>query len=364
VLACCGAVVNQAYQTRVLSTHDPALFEMAVAEAASALRAGELVALPTETVYGLAANALDPQAVARIYEVKGRPAQNPIIVHVADLEQARRCVAAWPEAAARLARAFWPGPLTLVLPRAVAIPDVVTNAGPTVGVRWPRHPFIQAVIRACGFPLAAPSANLSTQVSPTTVEHVLKTLAGRIPLIVDGGPAQVGIESTVIDLAVVPPRVLRPGMIHATTLEAVLGPLASGIVDVQGECRSPGLMEKHYAPAARLLVLTWKDESDLARQIELFTGLARSRLTNDDRAVANSAPPSATFILAHTVIPSSEKLGRVSVIPRDAEAFGRALYAELHRCDEQGAQWIVVESVPDTPEWTAIADRLRRAATV
>jgi L-threonylcarbamoyladenylate synthase len=153
-------------------------------------------------------------------------------------------------------------------------------------------------------------------------------------------------------------------MIHATTLEAVLGPLASGIRDSNRESRSPGLMEKHYAPAARLLVLTWQDELDLGRQIETFTGSARSRMTDDDRARANSAPSSTTFILAHTIIPSSEQLGRVSVIPRDAEAFGRALYAELHRCDEQGARWIVVEAVPETPEWTAIADRLRRAATV
>src|SRR6266581_8986016 len=171
----------------LLSTHTPALFTAAVKRAVELLRAGEVVALPTETVYGLAANALDAKAVSRIFEIKGRPAQNPIIVHVAGIEMAKRCVAHWPVLAEKLARAFWPGPLTLVLPRAQEIPEVVTAGGPTVGVRWPSHPFIQAVIRECGFPLAAPSANPSNRVSPTNAEHVRKYLGGQVPLIVDGG---------------------------------------------------------------------------------------------------------------------------------------------------------------------------------
>src|SRR5439155_11728660 len=154
-------------KAQVLPTHTPALFDSAVARAAELLRAGELVALPTETVYGLAANALDPRAVGRIFEVKGRPPHNPVIVHVAGIAMARGCVRQWPERADHLARAFWPGPLTLVLARSREIPDIVTAAGPTVGVRWPNHPFIQAVMRACDFPLAAPSANLSTEISPT-----------------------------------------------------------------------------------------------------------------------------------------------------------------------------------------------------
>jgi L-threonylcarbamoyladenylate synthase len=177
-------------KAEVLSTHTAALFQVAVKRAAELLRAGEVVALPTETVYGLAANALDARAVARIFEIKGRPANNPIIVHVASLEMARRCVANWPAAAEKLARAFWPGPLTLVLPRANEIPDIVTASGQTVGVRWPSHPFIQAVIRECGFPLAAPSANPSNQISPTNADHVSKGLGGKIPLIVDGGQSR------------------------------------------------------------------------------------------------------------------------------------------------------------------------------
>ena len=152
-------------KTEVLPTHTRALFQAAVARAVELLRAGEVVALPTETVYGLAANAWDAKAVARIYEAKGRPAHNPVIVHVASVEMAKRCVADWPAQAEKLAKAFWPGPLTMVLPRAKTIPDIVTAGGETVGVRWPSHPFIQEVIRACDFPLAAPSANLSNQIS-------------------------------------------------------------------------------------------------------------------------------------------------------------------------------------------------------
>ena len=317
--------------------------------AAELLRAGELVALPTETVYGLAANALAARAVERIYEIKGRPAHNPIIVHVAGLEMARQCVADWPATAEELARAFWPGPLTMVLRRSMAIPDIVTAGGDTVGVRWPSHPFIQAVIRACGFPLAAPSANPSNQISPTNSAHVAKNLGEKVPLIIDGGQAQVGIESTVIDLTANPPRVLRPGMIHAESLAAVLGALGGETAGTanEGALRSPGQLPRHYSPKARLKMSLWRDSADLHAQI------AGQKLRMDK-----------VHIIAHTVIPSDEGLGRVSVIPHDAEAFARALYAELHACDEGGAEWIIVEALPDGPEWRAVADRLKRAAMV
>src|SRR5438105_3027148 len=165
----------------------PALFKEAVARAAELLRAGEVVALPTETVYGLAANALDAAAVERIFAVKGRPAHNPIIVHVVDVAMARRCVRDWAPMADRLARAFWPGPLTLVLERSELIPAIVVAGGSTVGVRWPSHSLIQAVIRECNFPIAAPSANRSSEISPTSAEHVRKAIGSKIPLIVDGG---------------------------------------------------------------------------------------------------------------------------------------------------------------------------------
>ena len=360
----------------ILSTHTPALFRAAVNRAAELLRAGEVVALPTETVYGLAANALDEKAVANIFQIKGRPAHNPIIVHVASIELAKRCARHWPALAEKLAAAFWPGPLTIVLqksgvrgPRSeigssetsrenpnsdfrpptsrFAIPDLVTAGGDTVGIRWPSHPFIQAVIRECGFPLAAPSANLSNRISPTSAEHVRKDLGEKISLIVDGGQSQVGIESTVLDVTATPPRVLRPGMIHEESLAAVCGEVAGDEwratrTEIR---RSPGLLQKHYSPKAKLLVLHWQNGADL------------------DSQLVTRHPPSVTcHIIAHTRIPSPEKFARVSVIPHDAEAFARAIYSELHRCDELGAELIVVEEPPGTAEWRAIADRLKRAS--
>ena len=338
-------------RAEILSTHTAALFAAAVKRATELLRAGEVVALPTETVYGLAANALDAKAVAKIYEIKGRPAHNPIIVHVADVEMAKRCVTAWPANADQLMKSFWPGPLTIILPRTQIIPDIVTAGGATVGVRWPSHPFMQAVIRACGFPLAAPSANLSNSISPTNATHVSKQLGDKLALIVDGGQSQVGIESTVIDLVAQPPRVLRPGMIHEESLRAALGDCGARIADCQlanqsvSELRSPGLLKKHYSPKAKLVVRHWRDAADLNLQLATFN-LQRTK----------------THLIAHTHIPSGEGLGGVSVIPHDEEAFARAIYAELHRCDEAGAELIVVEALPAGPEWRAIADRLTRAA--
>ena len=333
-------------KTEILSTHTPELFQAAVHRAAELLRAGEVVALPTETVYGLAANALDENAVARIFQIKGRPANNPIIVHVASNEMAKSCVGNFPVAAEKLSKSFWPGPLTIVLPRAAKIPGVVTAGGDTVGIRRPSHPFIQAVIRECGFPLAAPSANLSGRVSPTNAEHVRAQLGGQIPLIVDGGQSQVGIESTVLDLTVSPPRILRPGMIHAESLAAVVGQVQSSGFKVQSsQLRSPGLLAKHYSPKAKLVVLNWHDEAGLLLKIQ------NSKFKTQK-----------CHVIAHSHIPSPGNFANVSVIPHDAEAFARALYAELHRSDAAGAELIVVEAPPELPEWAGIADRLRRAA--
>lgn len=327
----------------VLATDTPDRFAAAVSRAAALLRAGEVVALPTETVYGLAANALDPAAVRRLYAVKGRPAGNPVIVHVATGTMARDCVRDWPAVADRLAAAFWPGPLTLVLPRSRRIPDEVTAGGDTVGVRWPAHPLMQAVIRECGFPLAAPSANRSNRVSPTRAAHVVSALGDRIPLIVDGGASQVGIESTVLDVGTTPARILRPGTIHEESLAAVLGSVATG-----GEggsvLKSPGQLPRHYAPQGRVGVLRWRDDGDLRRQL-------RER----------GWEPGGTHVLAHDRVPSAGVAARVCVIPHDAEAFARALYAEWHGCDALGARWIVVEAVPGGAAWRGVADRLGRA---
>jgi L-threonylcarbamoyladenylate synthase len=329
----------------ILPTHTAALFDAAVERAVELLRRGEIVALPTETVYGLAANAFEARAVEKIYAAKGRPAHNPIIVHVASLAMAQECVSEWPENASNLARSFWPGPLTVVLRKSSKVPQIVTAGGETVGVRWPSHPFIQAVIRKCGFPLAAPSANRSNEISPTMAEHVEKSLGVAVPLIVDGGAANVGIESTVVDLVSERPRILRPGMVHEESLAAVLGAIdGKNGTNSENVLRSPGMLEKHYAPKAKLVVLRWETAKQLQFQISNF------KFQKAD-----------IHVVAHTNIPSQQDFGRVSVIPHDPEAFARALYAELHRCDEEGAKLIIVEAPPDEAAWRGIADRLARA---
>jgi L-threonylcarbamoyladenylate synthase len=306
-----------------------------------------VVALPTETVYGLAANAFNADAVAQIFQLKGRPATNPVIIHVTGVDMAKRCVAEWPPLAGKLATAFWPGPLTLVLPRSPTVPDIVTANGDTVGVRWPSHPFMQAVIRACGFPLAAPSANLSNEVSPTNAEHVQKTLGEKLRMIIDGGQSQIGIESTVLDLTVDPPVVLRPGMIHAPSLLAVTGTLGErGTGLGSAGMKSPGLLPKHYSPKSRLEVWKWQTETEL-----------------QDRIAERGLVPRQVRVISHQQIPHNLPLESVIVMAHDPEAFARALYAEWHRSDEQGVNLIVVEAPPTSVEWQAIADRLARAAS-
>lgn len=319
---------------RVLKTETPALFAAAVEEATRLLKSGDVVAVPTETVYGLAANALDSASVRKIFEAKGRPSHNPLIVHVASFEMARECAKEWPGRADELARKFWPGPLTLVLNKSSIIPDEVTAGGSTVAIRWPSHPFMQAVIRRCGFPLAAPSANRSNELSPTNARHVTSGLGDRVKLVVDGGQCQVGIESTVFDVA--RGCVLRPGMISAAELLAGSTRLDE---DNGGFLRSPGMLDKHYSPKARVIV---GNIDEAARLPE------RGRI----------------HVIAYHNIPLDAGFGGVSVIPDDAEAYARALYAELHRCDEAGFETIFVERPPDAPEWEGIRDRLRRASHV
>lgn len=330
--------------TELLSTETPDRLAGAVKAAAEVLRAGGVVGLPTETVYGLAANAFDSAAVNEIYCVKGRPATNPIIVHVCDINMARACVSAWPGTAAKLAEAFWPGPLTLVLPKAERIPAVVTSGGPTVGIRMPGHAVMLEVIRLCGFPLAAPSANPANLVSPTTARHVFDYFQTRIPLVIDGGASQVGIESTVLDLSVSPPRVLRPGMIHRSALEAVIGRIEAAPPNAAEHLKSPGLMPKHYSPRARLRI--WPHDRDA-------TWLAGETPQEYGKIIA----------VCHTRIPPSYLSAAVAMLPRQADAYARALYAELHASDTAGAELIWVEEPPDSAEWWGIKDRLRRAAT-
>lgn len=314
----------------------------AIAEAARLLRAGGLVAFPTETVYGLGANALDEAAVARIFAAKGRPASNPVIVHVATIDQARSLVRDWPSAADRLARQFWPGPLTLVLPKRDVVPSSVTAGGDTVAIRLPAHPIAHALIEACGFPLAAPSANRSTRISPTTAAHVAKELGDRVDLILDGGPTPGGLESTVVDLTGPKPRVLRPGLVTAEQIEQALETTIDETSTCVGDkiARSPGLMERHYAPRVPLEVA----DNAPRRVSELLQASQR------------------VGWLSFSDEPNVDSSRRIAV-PRTVSSYASRLYAALHELEDAGVERIVVSRPPDDPEWRAIHDRLRRAAT-
>lgn len=281
-------------------------------EAAALLRAGKLVAFPTETVYGLGANALDADAVRRIFEAKGRPLTSPLIVHVAGLEAARELALEWPDSAGKLAGTFWPGPLTIIVPKKPSVPDIVTAGLPGVGLRMPAHPMALALLREAGIPLAAPSANRFTQLSPTTAEHVRAGLGGRVDLILDGGPCTVGIESTVISLTETRPRILRPGMISQPEIEAVIGPVEAG-----AGAESPGQHPTHYSP--------------------------RTPLVLGD-------------------VPSHGRGFIVQDMPADPSAYAERLYALLHELDAAGYDWIALEPPPDKPEWAGVQDRLARAA--
>jgi len=281
-------------------------------DAALLLQQGGVVAFPTETVYGLGANALNAQAVRRVYELKGRPATSPLIVHVSSIEMARELSSAWPAKAEELALQHWPGPLTLVVPKAPRIPDEVTAGLSTVGLRMPRHPTALDLIRTAGLPLAAPSANKFTELSPTTAAHVRAAFGDAVPVL-DGGPCAVGLESTVVAVdADGSVRLLRPGML--TLDEAVTG--------AAKEHESPGMHHKHYSPRTARVMLV---------------------------ASLQDAPPEAVLLK----------------LPEDPEAYAAQLYSKLHDLDAQGVKLIAIE-IPHDPDsrWDAVRDRLRRAASL
>jgi L-threonylcarbamoyladenylate synthase len=314
-----------------------------VARAAAVLRGGGLVAFPTETVYGLGGLALGAAAVGRIFAAKGRPAENPVIVHVADISEASQVAASWPEAAERLGRRFWPGPLTLVVPRGRTVPDAATAGGPTVAVRVPAHPVALALLRAVGAPIAAPSANRSGELSPTRAEHVLRSLDGRIDLILDAGPTSGGVESTVIDVTTSPPRLLRPGLIGPAELEAVVGPVVRpSAIQTGVALPSPGMLPRHYAPRAPL-----ECAADGRGRVEelLRAGARVGWLTRTPPGIASP-------------------LLIVEAMPADAPGYAARLYAALHALDAASVDRIVVDRPPDGDEWLAVRDRLTRAAFV
>ncbi len=304
-----------------------------IEHAAALLRAGKLVAFPTETVYGLGANALDAAAVARIFEAKGRPPTSPIIVHVSNMEMAREVVSEWPAAAQALAQTVWPGPLTLVLKKQYSIPALVTAGLETVGVRMPSHPVALALIAAAQVPIAAPSANRFTQLSPTTAEHVRKALGDRVDYILDGGPCTVGIESTVLSLADGVPVLLRPGGVSRQQIEEVTGPISQQTSATAGAHPSPGMHPRHYSPQTKLLLV---HDGDLPQE---GTG---------------------AYLQLHQ--PPRREVREIVAMPLDASEYASKLYRTLHELDSRGFDWIAVDAPDETPAWEAIRDRLKRAA--
>jgi len=344
--------------TRVISVDPAKPSPDAVRDAADVIRAGGLVAFPTETVYGLGANALDAAAVARIFEAKGRPASDPLIVHIESMGQLAKVAIDLPGEVDALAAAFWPGPLTLALRRHPDVPANVSANRPTVAVRMPDHAVARALIEAAGVPIAAPSANLFSRPSPTTAQHVLEDLDGRIDLILDGGPTTIGVESTVIDLTETPPRLLRPGGVAWETLRQVLPALALDQrflpADSAGEgLASPGMLAKHYSPRARLLLFAGPTRPTLARMRQMAgervaAGESVGLLIYDEDASAFEGVAAQSFSLGPAA---------------DVEQAARRLFAGLRDLDRRGVD-VILARVGEKPTGLglAIRDRLLRAA--
>ena len=299
--------------------------DASIAEAVERLRRGLLVAFPTETVYGLGARVWDAAAVRRVFEAKGRPEGHPLIAHVLGEDDARTLAREWPEAGERVARAFWPGPITVVVPKVDAVPNEVTGRLDSVGIRAPAHPVARALLAALGDPIVAPSANRHQGISPTTAPHVRVSLGDADVLVLDGGECERGIESTVLDVRVHPARILRPGPIGRDALRAAGIDVEIGSTSAsEGARRSPGMSPRHYAP--RAMLLTASTDAELK-----------------------------TLAGVHKAV--------VLELPDDPESAAHDLYARLFELDEAGVAVAVVKMPPDTDAWHAVRDRLRRAST-
>lgn len=368
--------------TRVLRVDphrpDPAVIE----QAAEVLRSGGLVAFPTETVYGLGANALDADAAQRIFAAKGRPADDPLIVHVATVDDVPRVAAHVPEQATTLMRHFWPGPLTLVLPRAAAVPDVVTSGGPSVAVRCPDHPVALALLRAAAVPIAAPSANRFAHTSPTAAQHVLDDLDTRIDVVLDGGACRVGVESTVVDVTSAQVRLLRPGGVTLEELEAVVGSIALGAhasmaestpasagsgPGAQPPAPSPGLLDRHYAPHVPLHLFRGRDPGAVRQA--MFEVLTAQNGAGPDRkgrigllaTTEDLASPEWQPLAA----PSSRHIVHLIGTLAHPETIAQNLFAALRELEAAGLSCMIMRDLPDDEGLSrAIRDRLQRAAEV
>ena len=323
----------------------------ALAQAGALIRSGQLVAFPTETVYGLGANALDADAVKRIFEAKGRPGDNPLIAHISAVGQLRPLIAVEPSPMARaLMDAYWPGPMTLIFPKSDAVPMAVTAGLDTVAIRYPAHPAARALIDAAQRPIAAPSANRSGRPSPTTAQHVLEDMDGRIPMILDGGPCDVGLESTVIDMTGDAPRILRPGGITPEMIEAVCGAVRVDEAVMrplkEGERpRSPGMKYRHYAPKGSLTIVQGEEKAVIDRICALYD--------------AAEGHPLILALDGH--IPAYGERQTLS-LGSDAAGMAHALFDALRQADDLGADTLFSEAVPADGMGLAVMNRLGRAA--
>ncbi len=308
-------------------------------QAAAILKQGGLVAFPTETVYGLGADATNTTAIAKIFGAKGRPSTNPLIVHVADVATAKRFTTGWSDVAERLAEKFWPGPLSIVLPKAASIALNVTAGKETVGLRVPNHPVALELLRQFGGAIAAPSANKSNHVSPTTAAHVRDELGDAVDMVLDGGACEVGIESTVLDLSTGIPTILRPGGVSREQIEAVIGPVAMhghNVVTTDVAASSPGQLAVHYAPRTAAF---------------RFDTPQRPLIPGDDT-------------IGLIVVGTGNDLhewGPIVAMPKLPDQYAKHFYAVLRRVDGIGLKSIFIEMPPDAPEWTAVRDRITRA---
>ncbi|MBX3117906.1 MAG: threonylcarbamoyl-AMP synthase [Fimbriimonadaceae bacterium] len=296
-----------------------------ISRTADILRSGGLAIIPTETVYGIAAVATNAEAVAKIYSAKGRPADNPLIIHISSIEQIEPYIQGWTESGQALAKRYWPGPLTLVFKKTDLIPDIVTGGLDTVAVRMPSHLVAHALIEAVGAPLAAPSANKFMHLSATRVDHLDPTFVDRVDAVLDGGPCIVGLESTVVDVTEHPPRILRPGAVSRADIQAAIGsPL--GAVPHPSLKRSPGLFPKHYSPNAPTMLV-------------------------------DVLPPDSAGLTFGEANPPHQVH-----MPADPVHYAKELYDALHRVDTQNPETIFIERPPENPEWEAVWDRIIRAA--
>ncbi len=350
--------------TELVTVRDPSANPSALKRAGGILREGGLVAFPTETVYGLGADALNPEAVQKIYLAKGRPSDNPLIVHIADEQALAPLVSEIPTQAEQLMEKFWPGPLTLVLPRSPRIPDRVTGGLATVAVRMPDHPVALALLKEAGVPVAAPSANLSGRPSPTTAQHVWQDLAGRVEMIIDSGPVGVGVESTVLDLTTETPMILRPGGVTAEELEQVLGKKpaldpsltatkAADPAGGQGEelvPRSPGMKYTHYSPEAQVILV----EGDLPVMVETIQRLAGEHLGQGLKVGIMATSETQEAYREGTVISVGSR-GDLSTVAAN-------LYGSLREFDARGVQVILAEGFDQAGLGAAVMNRLTKAA--